>query len=774
MIQCLILECTPQAQFDAGVRKELEEIAQVMGWKIHETTLALSHQWPCRRHRWWVILCPAHWDTMAFQKWPIAEGFQTIRSILPGWGLWSLKDETALQLTTAELCLYSNPEYGNDQRLLGMNDMASTFLHSYGSILTKCPCGCREFPFSESNLRSKGLRGSFVVSRLHGQPRHLHPTELFALHGVPLTVSHLSDLRSALCLIGQLASPLQAMWVFSQLCSMAMGCTSLQAKTQAIEQLNTMKRQMIRDLHHMFRQTDDIPRQLSLLLPDGELVCILASGSVTVAQLLRAETFTLAHGEMMHLCDGPRELPADQILLEQGAYGPYGIRITQGVDLEDPFAQFAIVFEYQDDTHVAILRPGSFLFQAMHQCDLDGIDHFEDEHGKFYGLDYRVWGSLSLQAFATPALPRMMAFGLLPSAQPGLQLGLTDMTVWKALVSLCGHTFGPYDEPPLMITPSMATALLMGTATQFQCDGLRALYHESNGQIFCIFQAKEHWALLCGLVEASCLTWTYFDGLREHVMEEASSLAWTLCSVLRIPCDSIEPFSLQPQTYPHTCGTVAIMHLCLALGLDGHFAPDDELRLHQVLVGHQAAKTSCRPLGRSVDPSEKLANFLQEKGVPTESAMTRATDAIKILGASSINEAFQTSNPWATLKGLASKPSTRFRWVHEHELKQHIAQQAKKKHGAFVPHAKQKKQSSTAKSIPQVDPTTLRLLPDIFVDADGDEIPQIAFSEVGQDATGLAFCTYQEARPFIEAAESISSTTLGLLINTEIPRDLLR
>eukprot|EP00435_Cladocopium_sp_Y103_P046709 s1521_g13.t1 len=213
------------------------------------------------------------------------------------------------------------------------------------------------------------------------------------------------------------------------------------------------------------------------------------------------------------------------------------------------------------------------------------------------------------------------------------------------------------------------------------------------------------------------------------------------------------------------------MHLCLALGLDGHFAPDDELRLHQVLVGHQAAKTSFRPLGRSVDPSEKLANFLQEKGVPTESAMTRATDAIKILGASSINEAFQTSNPWATLKGLASRPSTRFRWVHEHELKQHIAQQAKKKHGAFVPHAKQKKQSSTAKSVPQVDPTTLRLLPDTFVDADGDEIPQIAFSEVGQDATGLAFCTYQEARPFIEAAESISSTTLGLLINTEIPRD---
>ena len=119
---------------------------------------------------------------------------------------------------------------------------------------------------------------------------------------------------------------------------------------------------------------------------------------------------------------------------------------------------------------------------------------------------------------------------------------------------------------------------------------------------------------------------------------------------------------------------------------------------------------------------------------------------------------------------MASRPSTRFRWVLESELKLHIAQQANKKHGAHVPRAKQKKQhQSNIKQVTQIDPSTLRLLPDTFVDADGDEIPQIPCAEVGQDATGLAFCAFQEAKPFIEAAETISSTTLGLLINTEIP-----
>ena len=155
-----------------------------------------------------------------------------------------------------------------------------------------------------------------------------------------------------------------------------------------------------------------------------------------------------------------------------------------------------------------------------------------------------------------------------------------------------------------------------------------------------------------------------------------------------------------------------------------------------------------------------------------EAALTRATDAIKILGANSVAEALQGTNPWASLKGLASRPSTHFRWALESELKLHIAQQANKKHGAHVPRAKQKKQhQSNMKQVPQIDPSTLRLLPDTFVDAGGDEIPQIPFAEVGQDATGLAFCTFQEAKPFIEAAETISSTTLGLLINTEIPMD---
>ena len=268
--------------------------------------------------------------------------------------------------------------------------------------------------------------------------------------------------------------------------------------------------------------------------------------------------------------------------------------------------------------------------------------------------------------------------------------------------------------------------------------------------------------MLCGNVENKKILWTYFDGLHSSVLTEASRLAWTLSFVLQMPCGGVEPFSLQPQTLPHTCGTIAIMHLCLVLGLDGHFAPEDEFNLHNALVRHQGAKTSFRPLGKSYgDLPERLAAFLEEKGVPPDATHQRATEAIKILGSASILEALQTANPWATLKGLASRPNTRFRWVKEQEFESPRGAASSQETWSTCAQGQQKKQVAAAdKQIPQVDPSTLRLLPDTFVDGDDDEIQQIAFGEVAQDATGLAFCTYLEAKPFIEAANIISSTTL--------------
>lgn len=171
------------------------------------------------------------------------------------------------------------------------------------------------------------------------------------------------------------------------------------------------------------------------------------------------------------------------------------------------------------------------------------------------------------------------------------------------------------------------------------------------------------------------------------------------------------------------------------------------------------------------DLPPRLIALLQDKGVPAEASEQRAQDIIQTLGHAATQEALSASNPWASLKSLASRPSTRMRLVKDYELKEHINKQAVTKHGVHVPRAKQKKQASHSQPLPPVDPGTLQLIPNTFVDDDGDDLPQLAFHDVGKDAHGLAFCTHRQAQPFLNASANISSTTLGLLIPAEISSD---
>ena len=70
-----------------------------------------------------------------------------------------------------------------------------------------------------------------------------------------------------------------------------------------------------------------------------------------------------------------------------------------------------------------------------------------------------------------------------------------------------------------------------------------------------------------------------------------------------------------------------------------------------------------------------------------------------------------------------------------------------------------------------MDPNTLQLIANTFVDDDGDELPQLPFHEVSKDAHGLAFCTLRQAQPFLDDPTTISATTLGLLITSEMNCD---
>ena len=387
----LVLECTPQAQFDQGVRSELASLAELMQWTIHETTLALSHQWACRRHRWWAILGPRSWHTTTLLKWPMSTTFQTVGDVLPTWGCWPDLQEEELQLTPREWQAYSSPEYGSDQRLLTLDSMAPTFLHSYGNALGRCPCGCRQFPFADATLRMRGLRGCYILSLLTEAPRFLHPYELAALLGFPATMSHLPGLRQTLCLLGSVASPLQSLWVFSCLRSLASGHSSATTASTALDFLLQYQRRLIHDYAHLCGTLSQLPRSLSLTTSDGSNLHLVIRGLVTVQQLLQAEAWNLRPGDHHEVWDGLRPLPADQPLLTVGAAGPYILHTISAGHSSIPSTQIIITIEHETQLQVAFITPGTFLFEVLRQCDLPHVSHLYDEHGQRCRLDSRVW-----------------------------------------------------------------------------------------------------------------------------------------------------------------------------------------------------------------------------------------------------------------------------------------------------------------------------------------------------------------------------------------------
>ena len=169
-----------------------------------------------------------------------------------------------------------------------------TLLHSYANTHRPCTCGCRNDAIAVSSLEAKGLRGYFVQSARTNMPRFLHPLEASILLGIPLIVQHVEPPRSTLCLLGQVASPLQSLWVYSQLLNKAANqIADLQAldSVQILEKYKLMIKTQIRDLFPL----ESMPRLQSVTLfhAEGVPVQILSQGVATVAQIAQAECMSL-------------------------------------------------------------------------------------------------------------------------------------------------------------------------------------------------------------------------------------------------------------------------------------------------------------------------------------------------------------------------------------------------------------------------------------------------------------------------------------------------
>ena len=290
-MQCagLILECVDEVQDCEEAKQAIRLFASKLGLEFQEVTLELADQWASHRKRWWAVLLPAAEEAFHLQNWTKASWGRTVGEIIPEWPIWSMEEEASLKWTVQEAAKFGDVRCGKDPRYLDMRRPAPVALHSYGSPLDPCPCGCRKMALPESSLLQKGLRGFAIYSARGLGKRHIHPQELGLLNGVPPSYKHPGSPRSALCMLGQIASPLQSLWIFAQVSRWRAINFNAEVLPSAEQALETFKRCIL-------QQRDDgwvLPsmwqrRQLQYKV-QGALVNAESSKPMTACDLLEVE-----------------------------------------------------------------------------------------------------------------------------------------------------------------------------------------------------------------------------------------------------------------------------------------------------------------------------------------------------------------------------------------------------------------------------------------------------------------------------------------------------
>ena len=274
----LILECVPQAQDDVFVQSALAQFAEVTGFRLHQVVLHLHEVWTARRSRWWALLTTPQLGVSDLATWKPHGPWHSIEDAMDEFN--ATKEEAGqLQLQPFELQTFQELRPLDDY-CLRRNQPLPTALHSWGSALTACPCGCRAHPLAWERLKKSGLCSVILpLETTHAEDSFRYPSasEVAYLTGLSPSLPMGNNSRLSLTLVGQMASPLQSAWVFGSLArQLGRLGVSFPNSLDGIQVLHTQRRMLLREAEaEGFR-----PVTAGSLLSGCPAICFETHGSI--------------------------------------------------------------------------------------------------------------------------------------------------------------------------------------------------------------------------------------------------------------------------------------------------------------------------------------------------------------------------------------------------------------------------------------------------------------------------------------------------------------
>ena len=216
----VVLECVVEATSSVWVKRKLQEYCQMSKSHYAEVCLQLEHVWPAKRKRWWAVLTHQRIGQVQLQAFPKMDPAPVISDVLPYFLSAPQELIEDLRLSTEEHESFERYSKSMNSNLIDPHAVLPTALHSWGAQVTSCPCGCRS-RFSHDRLANRGVYGALVlapaVAKDQSSFRHIAPQEAAILCGFPMEKGWKHSIRLLLTGVGQLASPIQASWIFGHI-----------------------------------------------------------------------------------------------------------------------------------------------------------------------------------------------------------------------------------------------------------------------------------------------------------------------------------------------------------------------------------------------------------------------------------------------------------------------------------------------------------------------------------------------------------------------------
>ena len=826
-IPVVVLECVSEASTNRHVRKQLREFCHQCRYHLSEVYLKLENLWPCRRERWWVVLTASALGPVNLKPIPTHVYPTMVKQLLPNDLHVSADHLAQLELDPEELRLFLKYQPDLTKMLLNRQGVAPTFLHSLGSQVKACECGCRSAGFSDNQL-SRGLFG--VLCRVAdekggtGRFRHPHPDEVAILTAVPVPSSWPGSLRLILAGLGQQASPPQSLWIVSQVLQhleqVVLGVNRTRPRVvldQYLDRIRLQAKEIVEannprpfvpenlgdDLDEalMDFSPSQVGRPVQVQPPDelqwkhfGDessfslfeeeaskpLVIRLASPFITVGNLRAAEVGLLPARECFAIVDPTtgEEMSNDTFLSGRSVmFQSFVLSSPEPMEVREespPTEDVEVPVEISPTVPFAIQSSSAAASGVDSSVPMDDV-----ECGPQPPID--PLAALTPNEFLQlrhPSPNNWLAFEQMIKPQMAVEARLQVMDVQESLwaddeirwhLDRIVTTHGNPEK--VFIDPLLATAVVASKNVGLLYQWMRTLAHQPK-VIVTVLLHHQHWIPFAWTWTSECLTSFSWDvhGSQHQFGFLHDSLAKIVGAKTFINHLSYRQFALAEH-----CGVCAVRWI--QNFVSGQMLPtsaDEAKTLHDSAREMFVEATLgmglvSRPWvwGRGLDPmvQAKLDELLLQHGVPKSQLEARSALIVQALGIAPLQKILVSTYPWRNLKAMSNQLRPALQLVLPAELDAVLQQKAAS--GLANPKRRQKKgvqNNAAPMRPPPIDPAKIRVEEGTFVDPADKPLSQLPVSALGPTATGVAIASYAEVQEFLKVGSKVAPHPLAVFL----------